>query len=147
MPDKLHVRPKPCATCPYRRDVPSGVWAPEEYAKLPIYDCTTTEQGEAGAFEVFVCHTAPETHVCSGWVATIDTDESMAIRIACARGQLDREEVESYTSPVPLFASGAEAAGHGMRDVDEQPGEARAAAMRKVEKIRERIGHPVLYRE
>ena len=32
------VRPKPCASCPYRCDVPSGVWHPDEYAKLEVYD-------------------------------------------------------------------------------------------------------------
>jgi hypothetical protein len=36
--------------------------------------------------------------------------------------------VFEYTSPVPLFASGAEAAEHGMRDLD-QPGE---GARRKI---------------
>lgn len=42
----------PCASCPYRRDVPSGVWAPEEYEKLRRYDAPTMEQPP----QVFLCH-------------------------------------------------------------------------------------------
>jgi hypothetical protein len=30
--------PKPCESCPYRKDVPSGVWSEGEYRKLPQYD-------------------------------------------------------------------------------------------------------------
>lgn len=44
----------PCGTCPYRRDVPAGIWHGEEYAKLPAtiakrrfnrqrFSCATSE--------------------------------------------------------------------------------------------------------
>lgn len=31
---KLTPRKTPCASCPYRKDVPSGVWEASEYEKL-----------------------------------------------------------------------------------------------------------------
>jgi hypothetical protein len=42
----------PCGSCPYRKDVPSGVWETLEYEKLPPYDGETFEQ----PFEAFFCH-------------------------------------------------------------------------------------------
>lgn len=30
----MKCRTEPCETCPYRRDVPSGVWSADEYRKL-----------------------------------------------------------------------------------------------------------------
>jgi hypothetical protein len=124
---KITVRPRPCATCPYRRDVPSGVWAESEYAKLPAYDGTTGEQAEAGAFAPFHCHSTPET-LCAGWVGTHDMDESLAMRMQ--GGRMD-PAVWQYESPVPLFASGAEAAAHGMRDL-EHPGPEAGDRQRKL---------------
>ena len=32
--NKQEVRSQPCSSCPYRKDVPSGVWAHHEYEKL-----------------------------------------------------------------------------------------------------------------
>lgn len=31
MTGPLRPRPRPCRSCPYRRDCPSGVWAAETY--------------------------------------------------------------------------------------------------------------------
>jgi hypothetical protein len=45
-------------------------------------------------------------------------DESFGLRLVAR--EMEHEEVEairSYESPVPLFASGAEAAEHGRRDL------------------------------
>lgn len=44
---KLTLRDNPCHSCPYRRDVPSGVWATEEYDKLLPYDADTASQPSA----------------------------------------------------------------------------------------------------
>ena len=57
----------PCATCPYRTDVPSGVWAPEEYAKLLAYDEETAYQ----PLSVFLCHQV-DGRVCAGWAGCHD---------------------------------------------------------------------------
>jgi hypothetical protein len=72
---------------------------------------------------VLVCHLNPQESdlsVCAGWAGCHNRDESLALRIASARETLTPEvvaAVRDYRSPVPLFASGAEAADHGQADV------------------------------
>ena len=124
--------PRPCASCPYRRDVPSGVWHPEEYAKLAEYDRPTIEQPVGR----FLCHQR-NGHTCSGWAGCHDMSQSLGLRMAASFGHLSDEEVRAhleYECEVPLFATGAEAAAHGMRDIDEPSPEARAA-MTKLLKV------------
>jgi Family of unknown function (DUF6283) len=104
----------PCGSCPYRRDVPSGVWAEEEYVKLLRYDGLTWEQDPT----VFACH-RQDGRLCAGWVAVHDMDENLGLRLATAHGLVRAEdvaEIRSYTTTTPLFASGGEAAEHGLRD-------------------------------
>jgi hypothetical protein len=105
----------PCGSCPYRRDVPSGVWDPEEYDKLPRYDGPTHDQPPG----MFMCH-QQNGRLCSGWVGCHDMEESMAIRMGIISGQLDPDDLDEiidYQTSVPLFGSGAEAAAHGMDEV------------------------------
>ena len=130
----LTVRKRPCPSCPYRRDVPSGIWDEEEYAKLPRFDGDTPEQLMAGATAPFRCHSAPE-NLCAGWVGCHDMDNSLAVRMT--RRDIDPAVFE-YTSPVPLFASGAEAAEHGMRDLPEPGPDAasKIAALRRMQAAR-----------
>lgn len=107
--------PNPCGSCPYRRDVPSGVWAEEEYAKLPEYDKPTGDQPP----NVFLCH-QQDGRMCAGWTACHDMDESMGLRIAVLSDQVHPEDIEAiheYTTPVPIFTSGAEAAAHGRAEI------------------------------
>jgi Family of unknown function (DUF6283) len=128
--------PKPCETCPYRRDVPSGIWDVTEYEKLPRYDADTISQPQ----RLFQCHLTDRDdprlrRVCAGWASCHDTDHLLAIRLALYDGRITLETakaIRDYQSPVPLFESGAEAAAHGMRDIADQSAAARAA----VEKIR-----------
>lgn len=129
-------RRTPCPTCPYRRDVPSGVWAPSEYDKLEGYDGETWEQAEAGAIGVFFCHQRTG-EVCAGWAGTHDMDKNLALRIGARTLDLDVAAIRAYKSPVPLFASGHEAAEHGRRDIEE-PGEAALAAADKLTRLRQR---------
>lgn len=110
----ITVRSQPCSSCPYRRDVPSGIWEESEYAKLPGYDGDVPDQLFAGATRLFHCHTWP-ARLCAGWVGCHDMENSAAVRLN--HRTLDMDAVLSYVSPVPLFASGAEAAEHGMRDL------------------------------
>jgi hypothetical protein len=56
----ITVRKRPCPTCPYRRDVPSGIWQASEYSKLPRYDNDVPDQLAAGATGLFYCHSAPD---------------------------------------------------------------------------------------
>lgn len=111
------VRSSPCIACPYRKDVPSGVWAQHEYDKLRDYDLPTPQQPMA----TFACHATPELH-CNGWAVVHNTrgheNELLALRIWPAR--------VPAASPVPLFESGNAAADHGERDVEHPSTEARA---------------------
>jgi hypothetical protein len=127
----------PCASCPYRRDVPSGVWSPEEYAKLPGYDGETFEQTPG----VFFCH-QQNGKLCSGWVGCHDMSESLAMRFGVLHGVINEEDFDAaldYECPVPLFNSGAEAAAHGMREVA-QPSSKAERTIQKIHKRRERRG-------
>lgn len=120
----------PCGSCPYRRDVPSGVWDEEEYAKLPTYDGPTHEQPPT----VFMCH-QQNGCLCAGWVAVHDMGESMGLRLAVMTGQIDAATVESevldYTTTTQLWSSGAEAAEHGRAGITRPP----VAARRTIDKI------------
>jgi hypothetical protein len=104
---------KPCGSCPYRRDVPSGIWSADEYDKLPDYDGEMWEQPHM----LFLCH-QQDGCLCGGWLIAHGVDDLLALR-AHAR-ELD-PSVWSYVSDVPCFASGAEAAAHGKAEIDNPP--------------------------
>ncbi len=125
----------PCKTCPYRRDVPSGLWAKEEYAKLKLYDGTTGEQLEKGAVAVFDCHQR-DGMMCAGWIATHDARHLLALRLSAAK--ID-PSVFTYTTSVPVFKSGTAAAKHGMRDI-KKPGVAARNAIQRLSRKRDRDG-------
>ncbi len=137
MDDPARARPRPCATCPYRRDVASGVWDAEEYAKLPGYDGDTWAQTPGW----FGCHGDEGVSVCSGWLGYRDPTELLAVRLGVVSGALD-PSVLDYATDVELFASGAEAAAHGMAAI-EAPGDDAAEAIRKITAARAaRKRHP-----
>lgn len=113
----------PCPSCPYRRDVPSGVWTDAEYDKLPGYDESTPFQ----PVRVFMCH-QQNGRLCAGWVGCHDVDHLLSLRIAVADGSLtvdDMQATADYVCPVELWGSGAEAAEHGKADVGWPDREAR----------------------
>lgn len=120
----MKCRLQPCETCPYRRDVPSGVWAWHEYAKLADYDKPTARQPVAW----FGCHTNPEL-VCHGWAVTHGANpkrghELLSLRLAAVLG----DPLDAIPAPtVPLFTSGAAAAAHGMRSIENPDRKARRA--------------------
>lgn len=99
--------PVPCGSCPYRRDVPSGIWAREEYDKLPKYDGETWEQSTA----VFMCHQR-DGCLCGGWLACHNPRKLLVLRILAAH-----PSAYDYKTDVPVFASGTEARAHGIRDM------------------------------
>jgi hypothetical protein len=130
------IRPpakNPCGSCPYRCDVPSGVWDESEYAKLPEFDLPTAEQPPS----VFMCHQA-DGRLCAGWTACHDMGESLGLRMVSLSGQIqsvdDLDAILGYETSVPLFGSGAEAAAHGRAEI-KSPGE---RALRTVEKLTQR---------
>jgi hypothetical protein len=132
------VRKEPCTSCPYRRDVPSGLWAAHEYDKLLAYDAPTAEQPMAP----FMCHATPE-HFCHGWAVCHSNRghefELLALRLAASRNLGILPDVPEPF--VPLFGSGAEAAEHGKRDIEEPSPEAGQAVDRLLRKYpRLRLG-------
>lgn len=134
----LPPTPRPCASCPYRRDVPSGIWDASEYAQLPLYDEPTFAQPTA----LFLCHQHDRAddgaRVCGGWAGCHDGDNLLALRVAVSSGEITvdtADAIRDYISPVPLFASGAEAAAHGVRELH-QPGVAARDAMAKITRVR-----------
>lgn len=124
--------PRPCESCPYRRDTPSGVWAKSEYLKLAQYDRETPYQPSG----IFQCHQHGDDgkqipRVCAGWAAVhgpqVGDKDLISIRLAIAFKSIDlalAKEICEYVSPVPMFSSGTEAAVHGMRDIDNTSEEA-----------------------
>lgn len=132
MTEPSKPRKRPCASCPYRKNAPSGVWDVEEYEKLPRYDGQIADQQSQ---RVFNCH-HDDGAVCAGWLGHRDPNELLAVRVALVRGDLDGEALE-YTTDVPLFASGAEAARHGLRDID-RPGDRAMSTMDKIQRLRDR---------
>lgn len=129
----LLVNKNPCTTCPYRKDVPSGVWAQEEYEKLRDYD----REDERMALATFLCHqstVAGRNMACKGWVMV--HRESVAVRVACAKGQLDYRTCFEETD-VELYESGNAAADAGERQI-KRPGREAQAAMFKLKLQRQR---------
>ena len=124
------VRSQPCSACPYRLDVPSGVWAFTEYEKLRRYDEPTFDQPLA----VFVCHATPD-HYCSGWAvchtARGNEFDLLALRLA---GSPTIPEIS-----VELFESGNDAADHGQLEIDHPTRESirvQHRLLRKYERLR-----------
>lgn len=139
MADIKRPAPFPCASCPYRRDVPSGVWSPEEYEKLPRYDNPLPNQ----PWSAFLCHQGND-RLCSGWVGCHDMDTSLGLRVVLGNGLLSPEDARAaadYECPVPLFESGLDAALHGMAEVTDPSPDARRT-IAKLEARRERRGSP-----
>ena len=127
------LRPlRPCGSCPYRRDVPSGVWDASEYRKLPGFDGPTMMQTP----RVFMCHQA-NGHLCGGWAGCHDMSQNLGLRFMALH--MTDEELDAtldFTTDVPLFASGREAADHGLAEV-ESPSEEADRVMAKLLRKRE----------
>ena len=122
----------PCGSCPYRQDVPPGVWHDDEYAKLPAYDGETFEQPMA----LFMCH-QQDGRLCAGWVGCHDMTQSMAMRLVRLDSQV-ADDVFGYVSPVPLWESGQAAAEHGMQPKNDK-------AERIVQKLLSRRDEPIIH--
>lgn len=132
-------RKSPCASCPFRRDVPSGIWHESEYEKLPMYDGDASEQRSV---RVFSCH-QNGVDVCSGWLAHRDPLDMLAVRIGLISDALD-PSCADYSTDVPLFTSGQEAAEHGTRHIADPTVDARDS-IRKIIATRAHTGRPVTF--
>jgi hypothetical protein len=130
----LKVRSESCTACPYRRDVPSGVWSAVEYDKLADYDKPTAEQ----PMQYFGCHATPE-FICHGWAVVHGRQdhehELVSLRLAASLGVYDMD-TEIPAEGVPLFSSGTEAAEHGKRDILNPSPEAKEVSARLASKYK-----------
>lgn len=118
---KLQFNNRPCSSCPYRKDCPSGVWHEQEYLKLAEYDKETGEQPTA----TFLCHDADrEQTMCRGWLDTHDKVHLMALRLAMAMRRIEPSIIDLPHSDIPTFASGQEAMIHGLENLEEPSMEA-----------------------
>lgn len=126
----MSVRTQPCEACPYRKDVASGVWAAEEYLKLPPYDAPTGEQPPVP----FLCHATTDFY-CHGWAVTGMSRghayELLAIRLLEMFG---RCAIAIPEPKVPLFESGLAAAEHGLKDINRPKKKARKTQARLVKR-------------
>ncbi|WP_404963092.1 DUF6283 family protein [Streptomyces sp. 147326] len=110
------------------------MWAGEEYDKLRRYDADTPDQPPL----IFQCHQTDtgndSRRICAGWAGCHDSDNLLALRMAVLDGRSDTatyQAVADYTSPVPLFNSGNDAADHGQRGLTTPTDD----AQRMIEKI------------
>jgi hypothetical protein len=139
--EPAEARRNPCPSCPYRRDVPSGIWHEDEYAILPDFDGDPASQAVSGhGTGIFRCHQA-DGKICSGWAGHRDPHDLLALRLGVSLGTVSPAVLE-YRTDVPLFASGAEAAAHGLRDY-EKPSPRAVRTAGKIIRVRERRGSPV----
>lgn len=139
----LKIKRSPCPSCPYRCDVPSGVWDVSEYKKLPLYDQETSQQPVG----VFLCHWSFEGRdcLCRGWLDTHVRHnpaghELLSLRLGLSMGAVDQEQLKSVIvdSPsVPVFSSGRQACDHGMLGVSQPSAEA-LDVIRKVVRAKSR---------
>jgi hypothetical protein len=120
------IRSAPCGACPYRRDCPSGVWAPHEYEKLRPYDEPTGSQ----PFGMFMCHATPDA-ICHGW-AVVHTSQGPEYDLLALR--VRQWEGDIPPPAVPLFSSGNEAADHGQAEIETPGPQARRTIDRLVRK-------------
>lgn len=134
---KLVAPKKPCGSCPYRQDVPSGIWAEDNYTKLPAYDNALPAQPQS----LFLCHQR-DGNLCAGWLATHGPQELLAIRLGIEMYETVDPAVYNYTTDVPVFASGKEACAHGVRDIL-NPGERAKKMAEGLMKILPDEGDPI----
>jgi hypothetical protein len=132
MSEPLGCAAEPCNSCPYRKDVPSGVWSPEEYQKLPTYDENVPEP----AFAAFLCHQtnlAGKQTACRGWLSV--HKNSIAVRLAVLTGQVTVKQVLAKVR-AKLYRTGAAACRAGMKHVKHPTIQARLLIMKLRKKIR-----------
>ena len=116
------VLSQPCSSCPYRKDVPSGVWDAREYVKLPAYDNPTGEQ----PMQAFNCH-QQNGCLCRGWLDVHGKQkpghELMSLRLlglsVGPEGVAEIQKAIEDGPAVPVFEDGLTACMHGLKEIQE----------------------------
>ncbi|WP_126977517.1 DUF6283 family protein [Frigidibacter oleivorans] len=106
----LKPPPAPCRACPYRTDAPAGAKAEDRYETLAAYDLPTPFQPE----EVLMCDERKGC-LCGGWLMSHDRRQLLALQLHADRVD---PSVWDYAPDVEVFASGHDAADHGLSGLD-----------------------------
>lgn len=134
MPELIRINRSPCVSCPYRKDVPSGIWDKSEYEKIKPYDNETFRQPPS----VFMCHQT-DGSLCRGWL-DCHGYELIAMRLACLRGKISPAEANKALGEkpfVPIFPTAAAAAKHGLKAI-KRPSRKAQLLMDKIELKRDK---------
>jgi hypothetical protein len=87
-------RRSPCEECPWRRDLPTGIFPLEAFriSAPTAYDA---------AFTMFGCHMSKRRPLtCAGFLPSEGAIHNIGVRLACARERINLAEVDS---DVPLY--------------------------------------------
>lgn len=84
----------------------------EEYVKLSRYDGEMVDQGLKGGHRLFLCH-QQDGCLCGGWLAAHGPENLLALHMCAVH-----PTAHDYKTDVPVFSSGAEAAVHGMAEIE-----------------------------
>lgn len=95
---------RPCAECPWRRDVEPGQFPPGRYAALR--GTTVGPGGHEARLDaaLFACHKSRdgEEFACAGWLAAVG-HRSLRVRLLAARGEIPAEALRPGEGWPPLF--------------------------------------------
>lgn len=94
--DEKAAMPRPCSQCPWRSDIPVGVFPAEAFrlSAGTAYDASN---------RTFCCHMSgiDGARTCAGFLLA-NADNNVAVRISLMRGHIDMDEIDS---PYPLYRS------------------------------------------
>lgn len=110
MREEMPRQKRPCAECPWRRDVAPGQFRRERYEALA--DTSGSEGDDRSPFApMFGCHKGADGRelACAGWLAVVGRYH-IGVRIALLSGQVPASALEPGEGWPPLFSSYAEMA-------------------------------------
>lgn len=103
---ELPRQKRPCAECPFRRDVEPGQFPAERYEALRE-SCRHEQNVQAplGA-PMFACHKSPEggEFACAGWLA-VEGHNHIGVRVAVATGHLPVDALAPKPDWPELYAT------------------------------------------
>lgn len=105
----MHVRPRPCEECPWRRDTPPGQFPAERYQALRGTTGGPGAEAPIGS-PMFACHKSADGQElpCAGWLAAVGVQGSLTVRYLAALGELPAEALSPGEDWPELFDSYAE---------------------------------------
>jgi hypothetical protein len=105
----VKARRRPCAECPFRRDVEPGQFPPERYEALRNTHGYPGNEAPLGA-PWFGCHKMPEGAApggeiaCAGWLA-VEGLQHIGVRLAACEGVIPPEALRPAEGWPELFDS------------------------------------------